>query len=246
MSILFALVFGLAAGLLVDYLSDVLPTRQKWGRPFCVHCGTVRPWPEYFRLGACQNCGKPRPWRGAVVLLLGMLISIWLWFNAPVKLGYGLSLALVSFLGLVMIIDIETRLIMHVVSLFGAALGLVVGVVSHEIVPTLLGGLIGFIFMLILYMGGVLFARYQARKQGLAHSDEEALGFGDVTLAGVLGLILGFPKIFYGLFAGILLAGLFSLFLVGTLLLNKKFKAGDVYIPYGPFLILGAVYIFLR
>ena len=247
MSILLADILGLAAGLLVDYLADVLPSRHKWGLPFCTYCGAPRPWAAYFRLGACQTCGKPRPWRSAAVLASGLIVSSWLWLFAPLKLGYWWSLALVTFLGLVIIIDIEHRLIQHIVSLFGAVLGLAVGIVAHGIGQTLVGGLVGFVMMLIFYGFGVLYARYQARKQGLESVDEEALGFGDVTLAGVLGLILGFANIFYGLMTGILLAGCFSVFLIGGLLISKKFQPGNVYIPYGPFLILGAsVYIFFR
>ena len=247
MIILLADILGLVAGLLVDYLSDMLPARKIWGRPFCTHCGAVRTWSDYFRLQACRACGKPRSWRSAIVMGVGLVLSSWLWLFAPVKLGYWWSMALVTFLGLVMIIDIEHRLILHVVSLFGAVLGLAVGIVTHGVGQTLVGGVVGFVFMLIFYGFGVLYARYRARKAGLETTDEEALGFGDVTLSGVLGLVLGFANIFAGLIAGILLAGLFSMIMVGYLMIRKKFESGNVYIPYGPFLILGAcIYIFFR
>ena len=198
-------------------------------------------------LSDCHSCKKPRSWRALVTLLFLAVISILLWFYAPLKLGYWLSLALVTFLAVVIIIDIEHHLILHIVSLFGAVLGLVVGIVAHGIGQTLAGGLVGFVLMFIFYQFGALYARFRARRQGLESSDEEALGFGDVTISGVLGLILGFANIFYGLVTGILLAGFFSVFLIGGLLIAKKFKPGDTYIPYGPFLILGAcIYIFFR
>ena len=246
MSILLAAFLGLAAGLLVDYLSDVLPTR-KWTRPACIHCGAVRTWKEYFLLSACQTCHKPRPWRTILTLGAGLIFSVLLWIYPPVSLGYWFSLVVITFLGLVAIIDIEHRLILHNVSLVGAVLGLIVGSVTHGFFRTLLGGVVGFVFMLIFYLVGVQYARYRARKQGLESADEEALGFGDVTISGVLGLLMGFAYVFYGLVTGILLAGVFSLLLIAGLLIAKKFKSGNVYIPYGPFLILGAcVYIFFK
>ena len=68
--------------------------------------------------------------------------------------------------------------------------------------------------------------------------NEEALGFGDVILAGVLGLILGWPFIWFGLLLGILLGGVFGVILVLYLMLSKRYKreALMVFMPYGPFL----------
>jgi leader peptidase (prepilin peptidase)/N-methyltransferase len=152
-----------------------------------------------------------------------------------------------AFFGLVIVIDVEHRLILHVVTLFGAVLGVVAGF-SRLSSParSLLGGATGFIIMLVLYLLGTLFARYRARKLGV-DDGEEALGFGDVTISGVLGLMLGFPNILYALVTGILLAGAYSLALILTLVLRKKFESISIYIAYGPFLVLGsAFYYFFR
>jgi leader peptidase (prepilin peptidase)/N-methyltransferase len=100
--------------------------------------------------------------------------------------------------------------------------------------------------MLMLYGFGMLFARLRAKRLGV-DDGEEALGFGDVTISCVLGLMLGFPNIFYGLITGILIAGAFSILLILTLLLRKKFESTGIYIAYGPFLVLGAAfYLFFR
>jgi len=247
MSIIFAAVLGLAAGLLVDYLADVLPTRQKWSRPACAYCGITRTWKDYFMLCACQACQKARHWRSNLTLAAGLVLSVILWIYPPLKLGYWFGLLLVTFMGLVIIIDVEHRLILHVVSLVGAVIGLSIGTITHGLIATLLGGLVGFALMLIFYLFGVLYARYRARKQGLKNSDEEALGFGDVSISGVLGLSMGISNVLYGLMTGILLAGVFSILLIAGLLIAKRFKSGNIYIPYGPFLILGAcVYIFFK
>ena len=73
--------------------------------------------------------------------------------------------------------------------------------------------------------------------------DEEALGSGDVTMATILGLLLGWPLIWMGLLLGILLAGGFSLVLILFLVVSKKYQdqAMNLFIPYVPFFIAAAI-----
>ncbi len=73
-------------------------------------------------------------------------------------------------------------------------------------------------------------------------ADEVALGFGDVNLAGILGLLLGWPAIASGLLFAVLAGGLISLFIIVGMLITKKYKAFTA-IPYAPFLILSALFL---
>ncbi len=143
------------------------------------------------------------------------------------------------YFGVVVIIDLEHRLIMHPVSLVGTILGLFIGIQLHGVIDTLLGGLAGFGAMLGLYLLGALFARYIVRRKREGFNDE-ALGFGDVILGGILGFFLGWPAIIGGLFLSILLAGVISLIYLLISLLARKYRAFS-FIPYGPFMIAGAV-----
>jgi leader peptidase (prepilin peptidase)/N-methyltransferase len=237
---------GLAAGLLVNYLSDVLPVKARLTRPICQHCGVDLPWKEYLFFSPCHACGKSRTWRTYLVLAAGVGLALLLWFTRPAWMGYWLALLLLIFLGLVMVIDIEHRLILHSITLTGSVLGLVTGLARYTWTRTLLGGAIGLGLMLVLYGFGALFARSRARRLGV-DDGEEALGFGDVTLSGVLGLMVGFPNILYALATGILLAGAFSILLILVLWTRKKFETAGIYIAYGPFLVLGAVvYLFFH
>jgi leader peptidase (prepilin peptidase)/N-methyltransferase len=246
MALIFAGILGLFASLLINYLSDVLPTQRKLARPACQECGNIFDWRDYLLMIPCRKCGKPRSWRTYIVLVAGIVISIAMWLSRPAWMEYWLAILIATFLGLVIIIDIEYRLILHVVTIAGSVLGLVTGLSRFSGARTLLGGLSGLLIMLVLYGLGVLFARIRARKLGV-DDGEEALGFGDVTISGVLGLMVGFPNIFYGLVTGILFAGIFSILLILSLVLRKKFESAAIYIAYGPFLILGSViYIFFR
>lgn len=246
--LVFSLVFGFLAGSLVNYLADVLPSTRRFSHPTCVHCAQEIEWGTYLILGVCKACRKPRSLRTWLILIVFILASIFLWMSPQTKLGYGLSLILLLYLGLVFVIDLEHRLILHPTSLFGVLLGLCVGWLFHGIKTTLIGGLAGLLVMLTIYLFGMLFARIRAnrmKKQGLETDDEEALGFGDVILASVLGLMLGWPLIWFGLLLGILLGGLITLPMLLVRLARKRYNddAWMVFIPYGPFFIISATLI---
>jgi prepilin signal peptidase PulO-like enzyme (type II secretory pathway) len=98
--------------------------------------------------------------------------------------------------------------------------------------------------MYLLYLLGDLLVRWLSRRRG-EPIDEVALGFGDVNLTGVLGLILGPYWILYCLFLAILAAGLASIVVVLYALATKKYEA-FMAIPYAPFLIFGAVVLLFR
>ena len=65
-------------------------------------------------------------------------------------------------------------------------------------------------------------------------SNERAMGGGDVKLVFLIGLIVGWPAIIVGLFAGFLTGA----FVAVTLILIGKKKFGQT-IPFGPFLTIG-------
>ena len=89
--------------------------------------------------------------------------------------------------------------------------------------------------LLTMAIGGVgLFAAYLA----MASLYRGGMGFGDVKLAGVIGLFLGWlgwGPLAVGAFAAFLFGGLFSLVLVMT-----RRATGRTAIPFGPWMIVGA------
>ena len=108
--------------------------------------------------------------------------------------------------------------------------------------PTLLGGLGGFLIMLAFYGLGVLFARIRAKRMlasGQEPDDEESLGSGDVILVTILGFIVGWPLIWLCLLYGILLGGLISLLIVIWLVVRGAYAKNALmtFIPYGPYFI---------
>jgi leader peptidase (prepilin peptidase)/N-methyltransferase len=155
-----------------------------------------------------------------------------------------MSAIILGFFVVVAVIDFEHRAILYQESVLGAVIGFAVGYYLHGIVLTLLGGLAGFAIMLVLYYLGVLFARWVAHIRGQVYSDV-GLGFGDVTLAGVLGLMLGWPGITAGLILAILLAGMVSAIYLVILIITHRYKVFSS-IPYAPFLVLGSAVLLFR
>ncbi len=147
------------------------------------------------------------------------------------------------YFAVVIVIDGEHRLILHPVSWAGAALGISLGVWRHGAGSTLLGGAAGYAVMLGLYALGEFFSRWMARRRGEA-LEEVALGFGDVNLAGVTGLFLGWPGVAAGLILAILLGGVVSGGYLLWMLARRRYRAFAA-IPYGPFLALAAVWLLL-
>lgn len=245
-----AAILGWLGGMLVNYLSDVLPWVRRLAAPYCLACERRWPWANYFVWPRrCSSCGYRRSWRTWVIELIFILAAVVLWLWPPLKLGFWLGLGLLIYFGVVVVIDLEHKLILHPVSLVGAIIGLAAGTWIHSqgttlwagAITSIFGGMIGFGCMWLLYLGGESFVRWMLRRRGETEM-ETALGFGDVNLAGVLGLLLGSKLIGLGLFLAILIGGgvsLVYLLLMGILRRYRVFTA----LPYGPYLVAGAVLI---
>lgn len=232
---------GLAVGMLVNYLSDVLPVYRRLTAPFCLHCGKPQTTLNYFLWPrACPHCGKRRTARVWIVEIAFVILFIWLQKDpsATVFLPFWLSALVWTFYGVITVIDIEHKLILHPVSIAGTILGFGVGIYLHGLSSTLIGGAAGYGVMLLFFWLGAVFTRLTRRLQG--DEEEVALGFGDVNLAGVLGLIGGFPNILMNLILSVMIAGVFSLLIVTAGLLTRRYRA-FMAIPYGPFLLAGSV-----
>jgi prepilin signal peptidase PulO-like enzyme (type II secretory pathway) len=235
------IIVGWLLGMLVNYIADVLPLRRKLTRPFCIQCDTNQPWLNYLVWPRkCATCTHRRSLRTWVVEIFFILASLWMSRYPPANLGYWLGILLLAYFGVVVLMDLEYRL-----SILGAVLGFLVGLVYVGWWRSLLGGVVGFGLMWLLYQLGVLIIKLVKRRSGPL-TDEVALGFGDVNLSGVLGLILGWPAILVGLFVAVLIGGLVSLLYLLFKVLTRQYQA-LMALPYGPFLIIGAgVLIYFR
>lgn len=172
-----------------------------------------------------------------------MVGSVALYLHSPSAWPFWTGI-LAGFLFLLLgTIDLEHRLILHIVSLPAAmALGAVRALdPSQGPLKTLTGGLAGLAILLGMYLFGLGFSRLITALRGRPIG-EVAFGFGDVVLGGVLGLTVGWPGILVAVVLGIFAAGVFSLGLVLVQLSRHRYAA-FLAIPYGPFLLFGAAIV---
>ncbi len=242
MEIVLAAIGGWLMAYLINYLADTLPATRRFSAPLCTICEKPPGLKRYLLLQTCSDCGKRRSARTWIVQIIIPLSFIWLAISPPGRLGFWAGSGLLAFFALVAVIDIEHRLILHPVSWFGVVIGLAVGIWQKGLVVTLLGGAAGYAIMFALYYLGILFNRLLAKIRH-QETDEVALGYGDVNLTGILGLMLGWPEIAGVLILAILMGGITSGLIILGMTILRRYRPMTA-IPYAPFLLIGA-FVFL-
>jgi prepilin signal peptidase PulO-like enzyme (type II secretory pathway) len=176
-----------------------------------------------------------------MVATLFVLLTI----SPPRHLAIPLACCAYAYFCLVVVIDLEHKVVVTSIALVGVVLGLGIGYMLKGFTLTLLGGLIGGGIMLTLYLLGILFVKLISKSRG-EPVDEVALGLGDVYISVVLGLMLGWPVIGYNLLLAVMLGGLVSALVIGYHTIRKSFQA-FMAIPYVPFLVgVAAILLYIQ
>ena len=109
------LIAGWISGLVINYLSDVLPITRSLSKPVCLKCGAEFSIADYLLLRSCrQGHTRMRAW---VVQIIITLLSLYTYTNFAAKIGYWGGMALLIYFGIVFVIDLEHRLILHPTSI---------------------------------------------------------------------------------------------------------------------------------
>ena len=229
-------VLGLIIGSFLNVVIHRLPQGKSVSRPrsHCSSCGHIlRPWElipvvSYLLLKRkCSQCQTDISWRyPGVELLTGVLFIVTVLLQ-PGKTNVGLifDLVFVSLLIALTMIDIDTFRLPDVLVGYVIANGLLKMIVMAE--PTFISGIIG-----ALGAGGIFLL--------IAYFYPEGMGLGDVKLVAALGIYLGYPGVFYGIF----IASLLGVILGGINFLRGKKSLKDP-IPFGPFLAGGSIIVLL-
>ncbi len=229
---------GMAVGSFLNVCIDRLPARESLVFPAsrCSACQKrlsvkdLIPVLSYIWLrGRCRYCNATIPRRILWVEVGTGVLFVYLYWHY----GFSIELAVVTFyccLFLVlMVIDLEHHILPNKLVYPGIIVALAISVAfsvfpnSLEIVPGIAsasaGGAIGlglFLLIIVVSRGG--------------------MGWGDVKMAALIGLVTGFPLVFVALFLAVVLGGLISWVLILTRAKSRKQS-----IPFGPFLSLGAI-----
>lgn len=225
-------VLGWLAGWGLNAIVHELPRSHRLlARPACPACeASLGVW-QMSLLGALTRRGCPTCGTAVVSLANSLevptavlfLLLAWRYGPTPSLLVYSLF-ALV--LLVVLAIDLRHRWVYAVVCYPGIVLGVALGpLVPHGPVGALVGAAIG---------GGLFTALYWLGR--LLYRGQEAMGSGDITIATMIGAMLGWQRVLPALFLGGVLVAAVSL----VLLVAKRANARS-YVPYGAGLCLGAL-----
>ncbi len=240
--LLFACI-GLAIGSFLGVCIDRLPRNESVVKPPS-HCESCQhrlvfkdliPILSYLRLrGRCRYCGctvSPRSlW---VELATGGVFAFLYWWCIVLNPDLGIvAFAVMAFYAclfiVIFVIDLEHQLILNKVIYPGMVVALLLTLIPHpwladrmvdRLASAALGAGVGFGILLL-----------------IALVSRGGMGWGDVKMAALIGLVTGFPLILVALLLAIILGGVVAL----VLLLFKKRRRKEG-IPFGPFLSLAAI-----
>lgn len=238
---LLPLLIGWLAGVCVNYIAETVPYTRLLRRPICECCGQKQGWLAFMIWPRrCMACGTRRKLSTFGIELLFTALSLTIWTGTSNLVNYPLLMVLAVYFGVVFLVDVKHRIIMHETSAFGMVFGLYVGYSFYGLSSALVGGVVGLLSMLAAYLIALQWKkRLNSIKDSL--SDEPLLGFGDVFLAGTLGLMVGWPGMFMAVTVSMYLGGLVGLgYLLVMAIAGKDTKGKMVLFPYAPFLIAGA------
>lgn len=148
---------------------------------------------------------------------------------------------------LVIVIDIEHKLILFIVILPATAVALIDAIITPYppgFVDALVGAAAGFGVFFIMYNGGFLFTYIMGVIRGNPIS-EVAFGYGDVMMAMLAGAILGWRILIFAMFITVFLGAFGAIaFLLGRALSGGKYSAFTA-LPYGPYIVAGTILMLL-
>ncbi|MCE1255316.1 MAG: prepilin peptidase [Anaerolineae bacterium] len=240
---------GLVSAYLINFLSDILPLSVEADEeeyslmPVCMNCHKNRSWKEFLFLRPCHHCNRNVPLRHWFVLTLIPILFFPAFYFTPQGLNPLINIGLLIYFSLVIIIDIEHRIVLRLLTVIGLGLALIAGVQMRGLTLSLLGCASGLFLMILIFLAGIIFSKWMEKRRG--EEVDEALGAGDVYISAITGLIMGFPGVFSALLLAIVLGGLVSLIYVIKMVIRHNYQS-LIPIPYTPFIILATVFLMYR
>jgi prepilin signal peptidase PulO-like enzyme (type II secretory pathway) len=239
-----SLVAGVGAGIIVNIAADLVEDDESppGSSRRCQSCGSSLPSARLMPLvglrksnRACPKCGQLASLRAPVLtivlgltfpLLLSHIVGVSSLLHLPVLSVYLIEAPAAALLAFIFAVDLEHKLIFDIaVYPAVAALLLIATFFDHRAFASMITGVIvyGGLFLCFYGLGFLLY-----------HT--EALGLGDVKLAVLIGLLVGWPGIVQALVLGGLFGAAISLLLLGMGTASRR-----TYIPYGIFMATGAL-----
>lgn len=201
----------------------------------CHECGHKLNWYEMIpiisfviQLGKCRKCNsKLSIYYLIMELVTGIMFAV-CYHVFGLSIDLIIALIFISALIIIIISDIEFMIIIDEVLIVATLLIIMTYFFTIGITKTAMH----------IYAGvGAFATMYLLKKIGDFLFKKESLGGGDIKLMFLFGLVLGYPMAICSIFLAAFIAFPIALFI----LINKK----DNLIPFGPFLSIAAIIIFI-
>lgn len=225
----FLFTFGLLIGSFLNVCIYRLPLNQSVVMPpsHCMNCNTrLKPWdliPVISYLvsrGHCRYCHASFSARYAFVEILTASLFVWCLQIFGCSLALVKPLLLTAFFIVITFIDYDHQLIFDKVLLCLSVVGVVINLWT---------GNVEILDMLIACLGGGSLFLLLAMISG-------GMGGGDVKFVAALGLCFGWQSLALIVLLSFIFGGV-----IGVVLLALKIKSRKDFIPFGPFIALGAL-----
>ena len=174
--------------------------------------------------GRCRDCGEKISIRYPIVEIITAALFTALYVKYGFSVNFAANVIFAVLLILISFIDMEHLMIPDFLMLTGIGVGLAYSLYKGGLIASVQGICFAFIFMFTLGAA----AKFAFKK--------EALGEGDIKLLVMFGAFMGIEKAVLSVAIGSVAGAVISLM---AIMLNRL-KMDD-YIPYAPFLALGAV-----
>ncbi len=173
--------------------------------------------------GKCRQCKTKISWRYPLVEILTAVLFYMTYLKTGFNIDFVLYLTVVASFIAIAFIDYDTLRIPDIFLIPGFITGL-----TFTILYGWFDYLIGGVGLIVFFLGVRVMGKVLFRK--------EAMGLGDVKLAGIIGFFLGWQNGLVAVFMAFIIASLFSLLLIS----GSRIKFGKA-IPFGPFLSIGTM-----
>ena len=186
-----------------------------------------------------RNIYKYRIQRVNIIRYFYIITVFYLWDTRISICTFLINLVLYTLFSILMIIDIENKIILFPLNVLGLIIGFYYGIMTNGFHTTVFGGVTGMgIFLGIFFLG--ILAKWLIKFFFTLELKGEPIGFGDVILACTIGLVVGWPIILNSLLITIVISGLISsIIILFSWLLNRYQKFYSI--AYSPYLITGAI-----
>ncbi|PIS07834.1 prepilin peptidase [Candidatus Berkelbacteria bacterium CG10_big_fil_rev_8_21_14_0_10_43_13] len=209
----------------MDDLKSILTTRSR-----CQSCQKTIAWYDlipflsFFLLRArCRNCGEKISVQYPLVEIFTGVLFAYLYLMYGMSWGLVFYLIIFSVLLVVFVYDLKTQTVPEIFVWAVVVLSLLGGAYfgGFTLLSQIFGGIIGggFLFLLVYF------------------SKEKWMGWGDVKIGLILGLLTGYPNAIFALFFAFVFGSI-----VGLVMIYFQKKTLKTAIPFAPFIIFSTLF----